>query len=290
MSSVVGTIRDRQGMAMSKPLPIRQATRLINELQRNAMTAGLVLSDRKPERAVLFLALFRHALHYGSPMFSRSALATSLGHSPETVRRQVGRLCTLGYCRQVGRNMHLVDDFLDKPEIVAAADGLATSFLRMADGLRTAGFDVPATIAALPTPQLVRAALDIYLSVHELAEERPTNLMDLYVLGAVTVANAARITHDPTLSLRYGYADTVPPDDLRAPISIRAIAAIDGMPYANIWRHTVAVEAAGLVRKVDKGYFLAVALINSPWVSERSRIKVGYVLRVIGDMIERGRG
>lgn len=70
-------------------------------------------------------------------------------------------------------------------------------------------------------------------------------VIDPLLITAVIEANVAPINQDPALQLRYGTLDTPPPDELRRPVSINAIAASLGLPFETVRRRLNALAAKG---------------------------------------------
>jgi len=76
--------------------------------------------------------------------------------------------------------------------------------------------------------------------------------------------NAATITHDPTLAWRYAGIDTPPPDDLRTPTSISAVAARACLPHETARRRVERLIQLGRCVKVARGYMLTVEFLQAP--------------------------
>lgn len=83
----------------------------------------------------------------------------------------------------------------------------------------------------------------------------------LVALGTVR-ANLAPIFADPELSARYAAAGAIPPDSLRRPVSIYAVAKSTGIPYETVRRHVRKLQGDGLCLAVDGGIILPAATIG----------------------------
>ncbi len=267
-------------------LPIRQATRLINEFQARGSSIGMKASGLDMTRSLTLLAMLRAALR--EPAVARvsvNRIATSLKQPVETLRRAALSLADAGFCERMDRGVQRVPEFLRLPAITTASGDLLAAFDIMVNGLE--GLGLGATSPAQHEQSISRtlaAALDIYLSAFELSESRICKPLTLYVLGVITVRNAGQITHNPILSVRYGSEKTVPPDILRCPVNVFEIADQDGLPATTLWRHVKALERSGAIRRVTGGYLLADVYLRDPGTSERSREKVAYVRRVLKDL------
>lgn len=90
------------------------------------------------------------------------------------------------------------------------------------------------------------------------------DLLDALILVAITQANIEPIHRDPQLQRRYAtYAD-VPPDDLRRPISVNAVAQSLNMAFETIRRRVTKMSLMGLI-KVDKaGVYCPTSTVNNP--------------------------
>jgi DNA-binding Lrp family transcriptional regulator len=70
--------------------------------------------------------------------------------------------------------------------------------------------------------------------------------LDRIILIAVAEANVTALTSDPSLSHRYATLDEPPPDELRRPVSISAVAARTGMAFETIRRRIRQLAEQGL--------------------------------------------
>jgi len=258
---------------------------VVNAFQFAVGNEPLPIVGPNLERAVLLLALLRAALRDGTVVApSFNGIALSLNRPRETVRRAGLGLVDLGLCVKSVRGIRLAPDFLDRPDMRLLRARVLRLFFVLLDRFEWSGFALPKDARAVSEDASVVAALDIYLSVFELTESRMSEPIVLHVLAAVTVGNAARIVDHPVLAMRYGYAETVPPDELRVPISLKSVVALSGLPYSTLWRHAVALEKAGLLRKTAGGYLLGDVFMNSAQTSARSVEKIKYVRRVLHDL------
>ena len=264
--------------------PFRQATRIINDFQHGVVGIFFPMAGRDLARMIVLLMLYRVALRGGPGRISMNAIATSLSASPETVRRHVHLLATAGFCHGDADGMAIAPDFLDRQDVRDGGDRLDVWFTHLLDGFELTGFILPPGVRGQPRGATLATALDLYLSVFELAEARYRNWNELYVMGAITVYNASAITHDPALAQRYGMADRPPPLALRRPVSVTAIVAMHGFPYATIWRHVDKLRRMGIIEQRDGGYLMREAFLFSAEVERLSAIKVRYARRVLMDL------
>ena len=87
------------------------------------------------------------------------------------------------------------------------------------------------------------------------------DLTTAIVYTAVVQANVREIWNDPVLNRQY--ADTPPPDALRRPISISAIAASLGLPRETVRRHIGKMLKEGSIVKRDGGVIVPLETLAS---------------------------
>jgi DNA-binding Lrp family transcriptional regulator len=78
------------------------------------------------------------------------------------------------------------------------------------------------------------------------------DLLDRTLIIAIGQANVEAIDTDPALQGRYDTLDELPPDTLRRPVSISAVAATAGMPFETVRRRIQRLVAEGLC-ETDSG-------------------------------------
>ncbi|KQM30172.1 hypothetical protein [Sphingomonas sp. Leaf10] len=272
----------------SPELPVRQATRLINHFQLYAGSAALVATGRHFDRAALLLLLLRNTVrpsHEGR--LNVSALAASLQRPRESIRRAGLALAGDGLCIANDAGLRLPEAFSTLPVFEVLRHTIVTLFDHMWQGFLDTGFELPPLPTDVNGDERLAAALDIYLSVFELSEAPLDTPMSLYVIGAISVLNAQALTHDPVLGPRYGFAHTVPPDELRRPATLQAVADIDDFPYPTIWRQATAARLVGALRRVPEGYLIAKRYMDDPRTNHASLVKVQYVRRILNDLAAR---
>jgi DNA-binding Lrp family transcriptional regulator len=101
---------------------------------------------------------------------------------------------------------------------------------------------------AVPLPRIaaaMRASNALLLDV--LAEMAfGDDPLDRIILIAIAEANVIALVSDPSLSHRYATLDEPPPDELRHPVSISAVAARTGMAFETIRRRVRRLAEQGL--------------------------------------------
>jgi DNA-binding Lrp family transcriptional regulator len=92
------------------------------------------------------------------------------------------------------------------------------------------------------------------------------DVVDGLLMAAISAANVAQITRSPELQRAYATLDQPPPDDLRRPVSISAVANSLRIPFETARRRIGALAELGVVRTVPgKGVIIPQAPLNSPF-------------------------
>ena len=89
------------------------------------------------------------------------------------------------------------------------------------------------------------------------------DVIDGLLLMAIAQANVALITRDPDLQRAYAGLDQPPPDDLRRPVSINAIASSLRIPFETTRRRVSALVKAEILQSTPRGVILPQAPLNS---------------------------
>jgi DNA-binding Lrp family transcriptional regulator len=111
--------------------------------------------------------------------------------------------------------------------------------------------------------QLGRIAVGFYIDLVEISREGGDVLSPL-LLAAVIEANVANINHDPALQVTYLDLDTPPPDQLRRPVSMNALAASLGLPFETVRRRLRQLQQAGRCETGPRGVVVPSAALSTP--------------------------
>lgn len=85
------------------------------------------------------------------------------------------------------------------------------------------------------------------------------DLIDALIVCTVSHANVVPIVRDPELQRRYAIFADVPPDELRRPISINAVAQSLDMPFETVRRRIVKMSLVGVFRTAKQGVYVPTA-------------------------------
>ena len=91
------------------------------------------------------------------------------------------------------------------------------------------------------------------------------DVIDGLLLVAISQANIAQITRNPDLQRTYATLDQPPPDDLRRPVSISAIANSLRIPFETARRRITSLVDANILVVADRGVILPTAPLTSPF-------------------------
>lgn len=113
--------------------------------------------------------------------------------------------------------------------------------------------------------RLGRASLDFILDTFNLSRNGG-DMLGPVITSVIIQANVAPITQDPELSHRYATLDAPPPDELRRPLSVNAVAASLQLPYETVRRRVAAMIADGTCVATPKGVYVpAAALVGAEY-------------------------
>ena len=89
------------------------------------------------------------------------------------------------------------------------------------------------------------------------------NLVQSVILLAIMGANVGALDADPVASKKFAGIDAVPPDELRRPISIYALAASLGLPYETVRRQVHKMIERGICERVgDEGVIVPARVLE----------------------------
>lgn len=88
--------------------------------------------------------------------------------------------------------------------------------------------------------------------------------LDALLVAALLEANVNRLNRDPELQAAYAQLDRAPPDELRRPLSINALAASLHIPFETARRHVNKLIRQGYVTSGPGGVYVPAAVVVSP--------------------------
>lgn len=142
--------------------------------------------------------------------------------------------------------------------------------------------------------QLIRAAIRLasnYLlrNVEVMSEAAEGDLMAGLIFSAIVQANVRPISNDPKLGKTYGQMDAIPPDELRSPISVNALAESLRIPYETTRRHVNKLIKLGFCVKVGaRGVIVPAAVIASPTLVKGGLQQYSHLMHFLGQLKDIG--
>jgi hypothetical protein len=142
--------------------------------------------------------------------------------------------------------------------------------------------------------QLVRAAIRLvanYLlrNVEVMSEAADGDLMGALIFAAIVQANVRPISNDPKLAKTYGQMDSIPPDELRSPVSVNAVAESLKIPYETTRRHVNKLIKDGWCVKVGtRGVIVPASVIASPTMLKAGMQQYSHLMHFLGQLRDIG--
>jgi hypothetical protein len=90
------------------------------------------------------------------------------------------------------------------------------------------------------------------------------HLLDTLLLTSIVQANVAAISRQPGMQLAYAGLESPPPDELRRPVSINALATSLRLPFETVRRRVRNLAARDLCRVVEGGVIVPQSVLSSP--------------------------
>jgi len=98
-----------------------------------------------------------------------------------------------------------------------------------------------------------------------LGRDGAADILEPLISWTITDANVAVVNQDPELSRRYATLDSPPPpDELRRPVSVNALAASLRLPYETVRRRVAAMTAAGICVSTPTGVYVPTSVLTRP--------------------------
>lgn len=111
----------------------------------------------------------------------------------------------------------------------------------------------------------VRLSTDYFLRSAQLMSSHANGgLLTAVILRAIVAANTGHLDDDPETSARYASLDSVPPDELRRPVSVLSLSQSLGLPFETTRRHVNKLTQAGFCKRVAGGVVTPAATMRGP--------------------------
>ena len=141
---------------------------------------------------------------------------------------------------------------------------------------------------------MVRAAIRLVANymlrnVEVVSEAADGDLMAGLIFSAIVQANVRPISNDPKLAKTYGQMDAIPPDELRSPVSVNALAESLKIPYETTRRHVNKLIKLGFCVKVGtRGVIVPASVIASPTMVKGGLQQYSHLMHFLGQLKEIG--
>jgi len=192
-------------------------------------------------------------------------MALSLGSAPETTRRRVKMLIDRGVLIASGQGVSLAATDANEALMRDYYFGIHDLFLRLIEDMAaTCDLDLPlGETPSFGISDILERAIDILMAPIDTYRPVGSSPLAFFLWAALTVVAVRDVTYDPVLSRLY--ANAIPPDDIRAGISLRELAAALSLPYATAWRQMQALQDEGLVTRLggNRWTVLTANLLNA---------------------------
>jgi hypothetical protein len=142
--------------------------------------------------------------------------------------------------------------------------------------------------------QLIRAALRLsaeYMlrNVEVLSEAADGDLMGGLIFSAILQANVRPIANDPKLGKTYGQLDTIPPDEMRWPVSVNALAESLKIPYETTRRHVNKLIKDGFCVKVaNRGVIVPASVVGQERMIKAAFQQYSHLMHFLGQLKDIG--
>jgi hypothetical protein len=238
------------------------------EGRRAAASGGLVEDDdRKP------IAVAR--------------LAAITGLSLASTRRTVAHLIEVGDCVRVEGGLIAPRAVFERPESIRLAMANLRHVSAFVRELLRRGL-VPEAPEAMPAWQVavtpdamaravVRQSSEYCLRLLRLVVDIFGDIQAGIVARSIVSANTAHLDALMGEGWRYAGLDQPPPDEIRRPVSVSAIARSLGVPYETVRRQVRRLIEAGVCVRVGGGLIVPMAVLEQPPVARAMLANVRYV-------------
>jgi DNA-binding transcriptional ArsR family regulator len=103
------------------------------------------------------------------------------------------------------------------------------------------------------------------------------DVIDGLLMVAISQANVAQITRSADLQRKFAALDQPPPDEMRRPVSISALANSLRIPFETARRRVAALVEAGIVVTAPRGVIIPAGPLNSPFYRMGAEANYGLV-------------
>ncbi len=231
------------------------------------------------------------------------ALSQSMRIPPETGRRYTQALMRRGFCERADeRGLIVPNRIMALPQFAAFDDTKHTAFMALLRDLYAIGFDplAPGVREACRSPRptldpvTARRAVSVLVTgyvlraVVDAVDLHGADFLHTVLYATVITMNVPHITHDRQLAWRYADASSGPPDEMRRPVTVRAVAERIGVPYETTRQNLMRLIERGDLARVPGGLIAPVAPQQTPVRLQHGLNLHVWLLRVIAELYRLG--
>lgn len=184
------------------------------------------------------------------------AIAKQLGTPYETVRRHIHKLEADGFVVILSGGVLVSPAVLTRPEMINAVHDHLENARRYVSAAARIG-----AIEARPTApvgdnsrQVTRLGIGFFLDSLALVQDiSGMDAVSILVMASVGRMNITRFAEDPALDNAFSSLEVLPPDELRQPVSVYALAKALRLPYETVRRYANRLIKSGRLAKTPKG-------------------------------------
>ena len=185
------------------------------------------------------------------------------------MRRHAADLIAAGLLERRPGGLLVAPSFFGDPGLAAFARADAAEVARVMEALALAGYAParqwsPAMSDVVPVGVVERLIQMFAMRVLETFTTHHDGFLPGGIVAAIVAANVRSITADPVLAARYGADQSPPPDTMRVPVSVRALAQELDLPFETVRRRVAALEQAGTVVRCDRGVIVPGRVLRTP--------------------------
>jgi hypothetical protein len=134
-----------------------------------------------------------------------------------------------------------------------------------------------------------RLTAEFFLRTAQLVSQRAGgDMIKALILRAIIAGNISHIDHDPANPSQFAAIDDVPPDELRRPISVLAVAGSLGLPYETTRRCVNNLVRDGLCIRVKGGVIAPAAKHTEPEDYQAIRTNMANLRRLFSGLKQAG--
>jgi DNA-binding IscR family transcriptional regulator len=225
---------------------------------------------------------------------SISRLAQLTGLPRDSTRRIVQRLIDAGACVRADGGVIVPRALLESAEIARAATTNLRYVRELVRHLLAFGLveDAPAEAPAWEATGgeramargVARFSRDYILQVLKLLANAYGDIRVGVVAQTIVTANTAHLEAPMGEGWRYAGIDQPPPDEVRRPVSVAAVAVSLGVPYETLRRQVRRLIEAGVCVRIEGGLIVPMAVLEHPAGAEATLANVRNVRNFVRNL------